>query len=223
MVSRKVRVMELTEKNFFGMDLNHNVAIIDKGPGGGLMMVDTSLPENLDNIERYLKSWGYSIEDISDIVITHFHPDHIGNAMEIKKRSKARIYAHELEEINYNSFNLTYEQVREEFPVSEKEFLETMNRIGKMKYSIVPDVRLRGGEMLGDFKVLHVPGHTKGHIALFDGETLIVGDAVRNYNGLKPPVKFFSWDYGKAVESFNYLINLPYKYLIPYHGNVIVR
>ncbi len=67
-------------------------------------MVDTSLPENLDNIESYLRSWGYSIEDISDIVITHFHPDHIGNAMEIKKRSKARIYAHELEDINY-SFN----------------------------------------------------------------------------------------------------------------------
>ncbi len=98
---------------------------------------------------------------------------------------------------------LIYEQVREEFLVSEKDFLETINRISKMKYSIVPDVRLRGGEMIGDFKVLHVPGHTKGHIALFDGETLIVGDAVRNYNGLKPPVKFFCWDYRKAVESFN--------------------
>ncbi len=35
MVNRKVRIIELIEKNFFGMDLNHNVVIVNKGPSGG--------------------------------------------------------------------------------------------------------------------------------------------------------------------------------------------
>ncbi|AOL15407.1 MBL fold metallo-hydrolase [Sulfolobus sp. A20] len=218
-----VRVLELVEPNFFGRILNHNVVIIDKGPNGGLMMIDTSLPENLDNVEKYLGSWGFSIADVSDIVLTHFHPDHFANAMEIKKIAKAKIYAHELEELTILN-DVNYNEVKQEFNVSEEEFKLTMKRINSMHYKIPEiDVHLKGGEELGRFKVIHTPGHTKGHIVLYNKEVLIAGDAIRNYNGLKPPIKFFSWNYEKAIEYFNYLLNLEYKYLVPYHGEVISK
>lgn len=99
-INNKIRIIELLEPDFFGTILNHNVVLIENGPSGGLMLVDTSLPENFENLEKYLKSWGYSISDISDIVITHAHPDHFGNAEKIRREAKAKIYAHELEEFN---------------------------------------------------------------------------------------------------------------------------
>lgn len=219
-INNRIRILELTESNFFGTVLNHNI-VITEGPSGGLMIVDTGLPGYLDDIERYLKSWGFSLEDISDVVLTHSHPDHVGNAQEIKKISKAKIYAHELEKFDNTKFEISYNQVKEEFKISEKEFLLTIERINSIKYEIPKiDVRLKGGEILGNFKVIHVPGHTPGHIALYDGKTIIAGDAVRGYKGLTPPLKFFCWNYDKALESFKYLINLPHTFFIPYHGEI---
>lgn len=222
-IRSRVRIAELLEPDFFGTVLNHNVTIIENGPHGGLMLVDTSLPCNLDVLEKYLKAWGYSIEDVSDIVITHFHPDHYGNAEAIKKMSKAKIYAHELEEIPNSKFSL--EDVKKEFNVSEEEIIKTIRRIEKINAPVpTVDIKLKGGEDLAGFKVLHVPGHTKGHIALFGEGVLIVGDAVRaTERKIRPPIKFFSWNYEKAVEAFNYLLSLNYEVMIPYHGELIYK
>ncbi|ACP37387.1 MBL fold metallo-hydrolase [Saccharolobus islandicus] len=221
----KVRIMELLEPEFFDTILNHNISVIENGPCGGLMIVDTGLPGYLDQIESYLKTWGYSLEDISDIVITHWHHDHAGNAMTIKRISDAKIYAHvdELENLeNPPKYNIIYS---DELGVSFSIFKKTMERINNLHYeSVKVDVALKGGEELGGFKVIHVPGHTKGHIALFDGKYLIVGDAIRNVrNTLSPPLRIFSWNYDFAVNSFNYLVSLPYTVLIPYHGDITIK
>ncbi|MBB5255071.1 MBL fold metallo-hydrolase [Sulfurisphaera ohwakuensis] len=220
-ITDRIRIIELLEPDFFGTILNHNVVIIEKGPSGGLMLVDTSLPENYDDLEKYLKSWGYSIEDISDIIITHAHPDHFGNAERIKRESKAKIYAHEEEKFEMKK--VKFEDVKKEFNnVSDVEIQKTLDRINNMKVEIpTVDVKLKGGEELGGFRVIHVPGHTKGHIALMGEGVLIVGDAIRNINGVKPPIKFFCWDYEKALRSFNYLLSLPFRILIPYHGEIL--
>ncbi|MCI2414657.1 MAG: MBL fold metallo-hydrolase [Candidatus Aramenus sp.] len=221
-VNNKVKVIELLEPDFFGFTLNHNVVVSKNAPGGGLLLIDTSLPENLDELERRLKAWGYSIEDVSDVVVTHFHPDHYGNAEEIRRRAKAKVYAHYLEDVVEGE--ITYSQAKEEFNVSEEDFERTVKRISAYKLpKPTVDVSLRGGERIGDFQVIHTPGHTKGHVVLFDGQVLVTGDAVRNYNGLRPPVKFFCWDYQKAVEQFHFLLNLPYRFLIPYHGEVVTK
>jgi len=221
-ISKRVRIAELLEPDFFGTVLNHNVVVIEKGPSGGLMLVDTSLPENFETLEKFLKSWGYSISDISDVVITHSHPDHFGNAERIKREAKAKIYAHELEEFKLEKvdFNEVKTALKE---VSEEEIKKTLDRINNMKIEIPSvDIRLKGGEDLAGFKVLHVPGHTKGHIALFGEGILITGDAVRNFSVLSPPLKFFCWDYEKAVNSFKFLVSLPYKILVPYHGELVL-
>ncbi|MFP3065191.1 MAG: MBL fold metallo-hydrolase [Sulfolobus sp.] len=221
-ISERIRVLELIELEFFGRVLNHNVVIIERGPSGGLMLVDTSLPQNFDQIEKYLNSWGYSIEDISDIVITHFHVDHYGNAETIRRISKAKVYAHKDENFEIKEFSVN--EAVEELKVSKEEVIKTIERINKIRAERPEiDIRLKGGEVLGEFEVIHVPGHTKGHIALYNGEVLIAGDAVRNVNGLSPPLRTFSWDYKKAVESFNNLIDMKYKVLVPYHGELFFK
>jgi len=160
------------------------------------------------------------------VVITHYHIDHSGNAEEIRKISKAKIYAHENEvpylSKNEQKFNLKYD-VKDELKVSEEDFERTMKRINSMKFSpVTVDVKLKGGEEIGNFKVINVQGHTPGHIALYDGNLLIAGDAVRNIKGkISPPFKFFCWDYEKTVNSFNNLLSMKFKYLVPFHGDII--
>jgi len=222
-ITKRVRIAELLEPEFFASVLNHNVTIIENGPNGGLMIIDTSLPENFDTLEKFLKSWGYSISDISDIVITHSHPDHFGNAERIKREAKAKIYAHELEEFRIEKvgFNEVKKTLKD---VDQDEIKKTLDRINNMKIEIpTVDVKLKGGEELSGFKVLHVPGHTKGHIALFGEGVVITGDAVRNVGELAPPLEFFCWNYEQAVNSFKFLASLPYKVLIPYHGELVYK
>ncbi|AWR98043.1 MBL fold metallo-hydrolase [Acidianus sulfidivorans JP7] len=223
-IKNNIRIAELLEPNFFGTILNHNVVIVEKGPSGGLMIIDTSLPCNIVTLENYLKSWGYSLEDISDIVITHSHPDHYGNAEYIKKIAKAKIYAHELEDFNSGG-ELNKEEIKKEFPIDDEEIEKTVKRIGAINAPIPSvDVKLKGGEDLAGFKVIHVPGHTKGHIALFGQGVLIVGDAIRNTQKMiRPPIKFFCWDYEKALKSYNYLLSLNYEILVPYHGDLVFK
>ncbi|BDC17301.1 MBL fold metallo-hydrolase [Acidianus sp. HS-5] len=223
----KVRVIRLYEPEFFGTVLSHNVTIVEGGPSGGLMMVDTGLPGYLELIEKELKNAGYSIEDISDVVITHYHIDHSGNAEEIRKIAKAKVYAHESDlpflSKSEQIFNLKYEDVKDELKVSKEDFDKTVKRINSMKFTPVNvDVKLKGNEEIGEFKTIHVPGHTPGHIALYNGEVLIVGDAVRNIGGkVLPPLKFFSWNYEEAKKSFELLLSMKFKYMIPFHGDVI--
>lgn len=223
-ITKRVRIAELLEPDFFGTVLNHNVTVIENGPSGGLMLIDTSLPENYDALEKHLKSWGFSIADISDIVITHSHPDHFANAQRIKRESKAKVYAHELEEFRLDK--VSFDEVKKALPnLNEREIEKTLERINNMKVEIPKvNVKLKGGENLAGFTVLHVPGHTKGHIALFGEGILITGDSIRNVdNKITPPLEFFCWDYEKAVNSFRYLLSLPYKILIPYHGELEIR
>ncbi len=161
----RIRVMELLEPDFFGSTLNHNIVVVERGPLGGLMMIDTGLPGSLDKIEAFLNAWGYKLEDISDIVVTHWHHDHAGNASEIKRLSGAKIYAHREEIpslINPPNYEISFSEAKEELKVSGKEFKETIERINGLKYQpVIVDVPLNGGETLSGFKVIHVPGHTK--------------------------------------------------------------
>lgn len=214
---RILQVIKLKEKGFFGRELMHNVVVVTDEDG--TTMVDTSLPENFDLLVRRLKEINLSLEDVSKIILTHSHPDHIGNAEEIRRTSHAKIYAHKEENFVPHDFNLSYEEVNKEMPVSREEFYHTLSRINQIKLEVPRiDVKLRGGEEISGFKVLHTPGHTPGHIALFDGENLVTGDAVRADGDLLPPLSFFNWNNEMALKSFSFLTSLPYKRVIPYHG-----
>ncbi|BBG24857.1 MBL fold metallo-hydrolase [Sulfuracidifex tepidarius] len=214
---RKIQVIKLKERDFFGRELAHNVVLVIDGDG--VTMIDTSLPENFDSLAHQLKELNLSLEDVSRVVLSHSHPDHVGNAEAIRRISGARVYAHREENFTQSNFNLSYEEVNSEIPVSREEFDRTLERINQIKMDLPRiDVKLEGGEDISGFRVLHTPGHTPGHIALFDGENLVAGDAIRNENGLMPPLRFFNWNNEMALKSFNFLTSLPYKRVIPYHG-----
>lgn len=59
----------------------------------GYILLDTGLKreESLKSLEAALRSLGLSWSDISEILISHLHPDHLGAAAEIRRRSGAPV------------------------------------------------------------------------------------------------------------------------------------
>ncbi len=136
----------------------------------------------LQSLKRQLTEIGLDFRDISRIIVTHGHGDHYGLAGKLREISQARIILHYLDKdlmsqrlINTEEFLRQTEQwmringmPANELPMSQ---LAPMG----MRRSIaptLPDITLRGGETIstGDFnfKVIWTPGHSPGHICLYE-------------------------------------------------------
>jgi glyoxylase-like metal-dependent hydrolase (beta-lactamase superfamily II) len=139
-----------------------------------------------------LASLGLTPEQIARIVISHAHPDHYGLAPRLRERSGAQILVGErdLTKLADRSMLVATGRLllRAGMPMEE------LVRMGERERTLGPEVRpdvdgatpILGGDRVRfdgfDLEVLHLPGHTAGHICLyhepsgvlFSGDTLLL-------------------------------------------------
>ena len=147
-------------------------------------MVDTgwNVPQAFDTVEGGLRSLGLGFRDISHILITHVHPDHYGLAGRLKELSGAKLILHQLEKYFIESRYMRVDALVEEMgwwmaingvpeqkgPGLERASLPMINLVTP----VMPDVVLRGGETFSfkpfEFEVLWTPGHSPGHVCLYE-------------------------------------------------------
>ena len=141
--------------------------------GKRIYLIDAGFFGSETAIFDYLKETGRSPQDISLVIQTHSHPDHIGATPAVAKESGCRVAAH-TEAVPW------IEDV-------EKQFRErpTPNFSAFIKGPVKVDVLLKDGDAvdMGDdqrLKVIHNPGHSRGSISLFYEEdgALFSGDAI---------------------------------------------
>ncbi|MDQ6636314.1 MAG: MBL fold metallo-hydrolase [Candidatus Dormibacteraeota bacterium] len=129
---------------------------------------------------------------IGRLVVTHIHPDHYGGAGELTERDGAQLFLHRLEVPMVHPRYLEIEQLVQEVghhlqvhgvPPAEVAELKNASR-GIRQYVGVaaPALQLDGSETLQlgtrRLRVEWTPGHSPGHICLFDRESglLFAGD-----------------------------------------------
>jgi len=102
-------------------------------------------------------------EQIETIVLTHCHFDHIARVKEIAHMCKAKVAIHAADALG----------------LLEDARSLSMN-FGARSPGTVPDIKLKDGDKIGDFVVIHTPGHTPGCICLWSekDQVLISGDTV---------------------------------------------
>jgi len=226
-LTENLHILEILEPNFFGTVHNHNVVFIENAYKNGLVMVDTSLPGNMDLISSFLKKIHYSINDIAYIIVSHYHPDHSGNVNAIKNISGAKVIAHENEEEalnNYMIFKLKYRDVKSVLNTNKKEFYDTVRRINNIKLDPIKiDIKIGREQNLGKLKIINSHGHTRGHISVLYNDILIAGDAINNTMHPMPPFRFFCYNYDEAVTSYHKLIRLKSRIIVPFHGEIFKR
>ena len=186
-----------------------------------LTLIDTGLPHKTKKILRYITdTLQCSPSDLTTIVLTHFHPDHIGNAAQLRNLTGAKIAAH--------SVDAMYIEGKQHKPVPPggmgllyKAFSPLMN---VPPFTI--DIILKEHDIIAGLVVIHTPGHTPGSISLYDAKrkALFTGDMLRYINGVvEGPSERFSMDMAAARQSLQKLKDLEFDSMLGGHGTPLAQ
>jgi glyoxylase-like metal-dependent hydrolase (beta-lactamase superfamily II) len=185
----------------------------------GLVLVDTGLPGRSGKIGQALHALRRTIGDVRTVLLTHHHPDHTGGLAEVRRRSGARVVAHEADV----PFVTGAEQVVITHPVVRVVSL----LMGAPEPAPVDDVVTTDGySPLPGFTALHTPGHTAGHLSfLLDraGGILFAGDAAAGKRGgrIGSAPKMVSADLGEQAKSVARLAELEFEHAVFGHGRAV--
>ncbi|AZU60286.1 MBL fold metallo-hydrolase [Neobacillus mesonae] len=131
------------------------------------ILIDTGFGSNAHETEQLMKEAGVTPEELQLIVNTHYHSDHVGGNFHLQNNYGVKIAAHKWdadlinscdpESCNAEWLDQPVEPYRVDIKLSDNDEIYTGSRT---------------------LKVLHTPGHTLGHISLYEPEEeiLICGD-----------------------------------------------
>lgn len=163
---------------------------------GETMLVDCgwNTDDGYAAIKEQLQEIGSDSSEIGDLVITHAHPDHCGLAGRLKAEAGCTVWMHELEVGILGRRDFSPEKLLEEMdrwskrhgaPPGDRPEIDSGSM--PMRHFMAPveaDRPVKGGERLnvGDFvfEVIWTPGHSPGHICLYEPNhrLLLSGDHV---------------------------------------------
>ncbi|MGP9622089.1 MULTISPECIES: MBL fold metallo-hydrolase [unclassified Corynebacterium] len=172
------------------------VTVVDPGWAGG--KAQDAAANVLRPLDAFLREHGRRLEDVTDVVVTHAHPDHVGAAAEMLGATGARYHLGAVEQRSVDAARTGTSQddyavehhavgapdgVLEKFPFSERE-----RRLPPFIPRQRPDVLLQDGDLLPDhgvtgelgWRAVLTPGHTPGHLCFADDARglLIAADQV---------------------------------------------
>ena len=135
---------------------------------GELVLIDTGAGWSVDQIIGNIKKLGLDPKNLTKIILTHCHIDHIGGVPEIKKRFGSKLYIHKLDAPPLE----TGDQVLTAASWYQTTFPPTPVDV---KFNL-PEETLTIDEQ--KIVCLHTPGHTPGSICIYldkDGKRILFG------------------------------------------------
>ena len=151
---------------------------------GELTLVDTLFENDGRGVLEAIQRLGRKPSDLKRIGITHAHRSHLGGLAAVKRATGATVLAHEWEadivsgDRPAQSVGLKPTAPYRTYPFQVGIFLN------RPKHRPVPlDGSIGDGDALGPLQVLHVPGHSPGHLAFFlpERRVLVSGDAIATW------------------------------------------
>jgi glyoxylase-like metal-dependent hydrolase (beta-lactamase superfamily II) len=190
---------------------------------GGLTLIDAGLPWSAKKILKYVTSLGFEAGDIKNIIITHADSDHVGGLAAIQTKSGGEVLASEIEA-------QAIKGGVQSRPLILSGIQKLLFSAASVFFRAAPaevDHILTNGEVLpglGGLRVIESPGHTPGHISLYDEEqgVLFCGDSLRCPDGrIKVSRGVNTWDEALAWQSAELQAGLGASTVCPGHGDVV--
>jgi glyoxylase-like metal-dependent hydrolase (beta-lactamase superfamily II) len=183
--------------------------------GNELLVVDAGTAGNAKKIVAFIQKIGHQPQEVSTIIITHYHMDHAGSAKELKALTGAKVAA-----------STEDAQVI----AGEKPYPKPKNLLMRAASIIKPspvavDVVLKEGDTIGNLTVISTPGHTAGSIMLLYKQkgVIFAGDTLRNEDGkVSGGPEHFTWDEAKEKESIRKVAALDFDIMLPGHTQPLI-
>ena len=161
---------------------------------GELVLIDAGAGQSFNRLVDNIYALGFAPEQLNSIIVTHGHIDHIGALAEFRKKYGVKVIAHELDAPAIESGNGTGADVY------------------GVDYQPCPvDVKINGAEhdlhySQHDLKLIHIPGHTPGSIAVYveiTGKRVLFGQDIHG-----PYEAEWGGDRKQAIASLEKLVDL---------------
>jgi glyoxylase-like metal-dependent hydrolase (beta-lactamase superfamily II) len=227
-------------RTIFAQDSNwpnpSNIFVIPDESGFSLIDVGCGGIPGLEHLVSGLSHWGLKLQHLHTVILSHAHPDHMGALGWIleKKRSKVRIHHLEVESaLVPANLEKTFDiPLAKKFWASfepsddfqEYDLLKFFEDSGCAMSAAGQIEKISGGDTLAlgnfAFEVLHTPGHSPGHISLFERNRriLLPGDLVG-----KGPA-WYTPSSGGVIAYLDSLVKLEAlnaDIVLPAHGQII--
>ena len=209
-----------------GSDVVNSYLVED---AGGVTVIDAGLPGHWAQLETELTGMGRSLDDIRGVVLTHGDTDHIGFAERLRREHGVAIHVHELDAARARGEikkpNAGWGPIRIGPLLG---FLWYSARHGGLRIPPLTEVvTFTGGETLdlpGAPRIIHVPGHTPGSVAvsvpavdaLFVGDAMTTGHVLTGARGPRPAP--FTLEPETALASLAELEAVQATWVLPGHG-----
>lgn len=192
--------------------------------GEQIIFIDGGAPIGISSFLSHLKQLNVDPKEISLILLTHGHWDHIASLSEIRELTGAKVAIH------YRDQPFV-ESGMPPFPAGVNAYGRAMSALAKaLIHPKLP--RIKVDLVIGDEglsleqygipgNVVYTPGHSMGHVSiLFDSGDALVGDMAMNdwYLRLTPGLPVLADDINLVVESWKKILPMGIKRVYPAHG-----
>jgi glyoxylase-like metal-dependent hydrolase (beta-lactamase superfamily II) len=158
--------------------------------GGEVVVVDAGFPDYRAQLEPGLRLLGRSRADLTAVVLTHGHADHVGVAEQLRQELGLTVWVHEDDAHLARSAEGRGKTEAPMLPYLRHphavRFLVHFRTSGKPQP--IADVRTYadGGELPGGLRAIHTGGHTAGHSVIHheSRRVLFAGDLLCTLNPL---------------------------------------
>jgi len=199
--------------------------------GKELILCDAGYPNQIEQIESELNKFGFGINDLTKVLISHHDHDHIGSLASLKARNPSlQVMASEIEKpfidgskkalrlIQAEEYNQTLSEEARAFGELFANYLATIN-------TVKVDITVKGDDYIANgVKIISTPGHTPGHLSVLleEESVLFVGDALAYENDqftIANPE--FTLDIDACIKSIRKIKNMQSEKIICYHGGLV--
>jgi glyoxylase-like metal-dependent hydrolase (beta-lactamase superfamily II) len=193
--------------------VNGNAYIIVRN---GHVVIDTGIPGSGKTILSYIRDTLHrEPSEITTVVLTHFHTDHVGGLRALKEAAPGlKVAVHEAD--------AGYVSGQEPLPRYKGLTGLLLRLFVTLRPSTFPaDIILRDGDRVEGLTCIHLPGHTPGSSGFLDPEskTFFSGDTIRSDGkSLFEGPTGFSMDVSRSRESIRKIATLEFDTLLVGHG-----
>lgn len=166
------------------------ITVVDPGWAG--RSAQDAVGNVLRPLDGFLRERGRRLEQVTDVVVTHAHPDHVGGGAELLRATGARYHLGAVEQRTVDAARTGTS--RDDYAVDRHDIGAPEGVMEKFPFPLPdkglppfiprqrPDVCIADGDLLADngvggelsLRAVLTPGHTPGHLCFADDERRIL-------------------------------------------------